>query len=133
LPVYPIQPAGFPALLSTSHRTHPAIPFFNSEETNMQTSAQMFISTPLIPVQDREQLQWLVKESEMLTGRPGREFFLLGENRPALNVLLDHSGYEIVANAQSSTPSAFPADPKLRELTLEFAFSYGLLFTTPIQ
>jgi hypothetical protein len=89
----------------------------------------------LLPVQDREHLHWLVKESEMLTGRPGREFFLVGDDRPALHVRLDHSGYEIVADEGERTAAKAPRpdDTELRELTLDLAFSYGLLFTTPIQ
>jgi hypothetical protein len=101
----------------------------------MQDPLQSPIATHLIPVQNREQLQWLVKESEMLTGRPGREFFLVGDDRPALNVLLDHTGHEIVANGccNASDLPRQAGTQQLRELTLDLAFFFGLLFTTPIQ
>lgn len=89
----------------------------------------------LLPVHDREHLNWLVKESEMLTGRRGREFLLVGDDRPVLHVRLDHTGYEVVADEGDSVsaPASRRPDPELRDLTLDLAFLYGLLFTTPIQ
>lgn len=49
----------------------------------------------LVPVRNLDHLDWLVKESEMLTGTSGREFVVAGADRPAFLVQIDHAGYAI--------------------------------------
>ena len=55
-------------------------------------------STPLrdlLPVRSLNDLDWFVKESEIITGNPGREFVVAGADRPTFRIHLDHVGYQI--------------------------------------
>lgn len=89
----------------------------------------------LVPVRNLDHPDWLVKESEMLTGTSGREFVVAGADRPAFLVQIDHAGYAI-ARIDDGAPSAQPlraAAPELVGHTLGNALSCGLLFTAPVQ
>ena len=60
----------------------------------------------LVPVRTLNDLDWLVKESELMTGEPGREFVVAGADRPAFHVRLEHGGYQI--DAPTTTPAPCP-------------------------
>ena len=49
----------------------------------------------LLPVRSLNDLDWFVKESEIITGYPGREFVVAGADQPTFRIHLDHVGYQI--------------------------------------
>lgn len=88
----------------------------------------------LVPVHTLTDLDWLVKESELLTGEPGREFVVAGADRPAFHVQLDHGGYQIRRTDHGDTQTAHRATvPDLFKHTLGNALVCGLLYTTALQ
>jgi hypothetical protein len=89
----------------------------------------------LLAVQSVSDLAWLVKESELLTGRPGRWFIVAGGDRPAYEVRLDASGFEVLrvdmdplgtAPTHSSKPD-FPQHP------VADAMACGRLYTAKVH
>ena len=50
----------------------------------------------IIQVQNFSQLEFLVKESEVVTGKPGRSFFVEGQARSYYQIRLDPLGYTVV-------------------------------------
>ena len=89
----------------------------------------------LVPVRTLNDLDWLVKESEILTGEPGREFVVLGADRPAYHVKLDTAGYQI-QRVDDDTSAAMPMHstaPDLVRHTLGNALACGLLYTAALH
>ena len=66
----------------------------------------------LLPVRSLDELEHLVKESEVLTGAPGRTFVVAGADRPAYQVHADVAGFQIAR--------------------LDGAMACGLLYTEPL-
>src|SRR5688572_10221010 len=88
----------------------------------------------LVPVRTHSDLDWLVKESELLTGEPGRDFVVAGADRPAYHVRIDHGGYQIRRTDQDAGDMTHRATaPDLRNHTLGNALACGLLYTTALQ
>ncbi|KQW02878.1 hypothetical protein [Rhizobacter sp. Root1221] len=91
--------------------------------------------TKLAPVRTLTDLDWLVKEREILTGEPGREFVVLGADRPAYHVTLDTAGYQIQRvddDSCAATPMHSTA-PDLVRHTLGNALACGLLYTAALH
>ena len=91
--------------------------------------------TKLVPVRTLNDLDWLVKEREILTGEPGREFVVLGADRPAYHVTLDTAGYQIQRvddDSCAATPMHSTA-PDLVRHTLGNALACGLLYTAALH
>jgi hypothetical protein len=89
----------------------------------------------LVPVRTVDDLDWYVKESEIVTGAPGRDFVVAGADRPAFHVRIDHAGYEILRIDVSDVPQA-PTLATARELihhTVGNAMACGLLYTSALQ
>jgi len=89
----------------------------------------------LVPVRSIGDLDWMVKESELITGTPGREFVVAGADRPAFHVQIDAVGYQIVRVDQDDASST-PMRATTRELanhTLGNALLCGLLYTTALH
>lgn len=88
----------------------------------------------LVPVRTLNDLDWLVKESELMTGEPGREFVVAGADRPAFHVRLEHGGYQIRRTDHDigNLPLRATA-PDLVNHTLGNAMACGLLYTTALQ
>lgn len=89
----------------------------------------------LVRVEDIGDLDYLVKESEVVTGQPGREFVVLGADRPAFRVKADAAGYEIarVDDPTCGQNIQLATVPDLAGHTLGNALRCGLLFTAPLQ
>jgi len=89
----------------------------------------------LVPVRTIDDLDWLVKEREILTGEPGREFVVLGADRPAYHVKLDFAGYQIqrVDDDRSEALSMRSTAPDLIRHTLGNALACGLLYTAALH
>ena len=88
----------------------------------------------LVPVQNTRALDHLVKESEVLTGQPGRAFVIAGADRLAYQVHLRPCGYEVArldSEGQSLTRDYVPA-AALAEHSLGGALRCGQLYTTPL-
>lgn len=97
-----------------------------------------FRSAPLrnlVAVRSLDELDWFVKESEMLTGTRGRAFIVAGADRPAFQVHIDHLGYEIL-RIDLCADAAVPlraTGPDLHHHTLGSALACGMLYTAPIH
>jgi len=65
----------------------------------------------LVPVRTLDDLDWYVKEREMLTGEPGRVFVVDGKDALTYVVQLDQAGYLI-------SPVRIAADPDLHATTV---------------
>jgi hypothetical protein len=89
----------------------------------------------LLPVRSLNDLNWFVKESEIITGNPGREFVVAGADRPTFRIHLDHVGYQIArvdCGEQAAAPVSATA-PELVQHVLGDALARGQLFTTALQ
>ena len=88
----------------------------------------------LVPVRTLNDLDWLVKESELMTGEPGREFVVAGADRPAFHVRLEYGGYQIRRTDHDTGAMPHPASvPDLLNHMLGNAIACGLLYTTALQ
>ena len=91
--------------------------------------------TKLVPVRTLNDLDWLVKESELMTGEPGREFVVAGADRPAYRVEFDCAGYQI-QRVDDKTGMAMPQHataPELVRHALGNALACGLLYTAALH
>ena len=87
----------------------------------------------LVPVRTLTDLDWLVKESELMTGEPGREFVVAGADRPAFHIRLEHGGYQIRRTDDTDAMPHRATAPDLVDHTLGNAIACGLLYTTALQ
>lgn len=89
----------------------------------------------LVPVRSPDDLDWYVKESEMITGKRGREFVVAGADRPAFRVHLDEGGYEIVRVDQADGPNEGTRATRLElpRHAVGNAMLCGLLYTMVLQ
>jgi len=108
-----------------------------NEEKHMinRTAIRTTALKHLVPVRTLDDLDWLLKESEILTGARGREFVVAGADRPAYLVQIDHAGYEILRIDQDEACAAplRATAPDLVHHTLGNALACGLLYTTALQ
>lgn len=99
---------------------------------NLQTATV----SQLVRVSDLADFDYLVKESEIVTGRAGRDFVVLGADRPAFRVTADLAGYEI-ERLDAKDPSAcgrqLATARDLQHHTLGAALLCGMLFAVPLQ
>jgi len=89
----------------------------------------------LVPVRSLDDLNYMVKESEILTGKPGRDFVVVGVDRPAFNVQLNPLGFQVMridADATLQQHTCATAS-ELVNHTLGNALLCGLLYTSVIQ
>jgi len=89
----------------------------------------------LVPVRTRDDLDWYVKEREMLTGKPGRIFVVEGKEAPTYVVQLDPAGYLISPVHLSAEPDLHAATiaPDIFERTLGSALLLGRLYTPALH
>ena len=100
-----------------------------------QTAIRSAPLRDLLPVRSLNDLDWFVKESEIITGNPGREFIVAGADRPTFRIHLDHVGYQIARvdrGEQAAAPVCATA-PELVHHALGDALARGQLFTTALQ
>lgn len=92
-------------------------------------------STALLTVQAPEDIEFLVKESEVLTGLAGRTFVIAGADRLAYRVYWHPIGLKVerldVASQVLSTRHLLPIE-FLRHSLME-ALAVGQLFTPPVR
>jgi len=89
----------------------------------------------LLPVRSMADLEWLVKESELVTGKPGRQFIVAGGDRPAYQVRLDASGYEILrvdADPSGMVPT-HSSKPEFEQHPVADAMACGRLYTARLH
>jgi len=89
----------------------------------------------LVRVRSVDDLGLMVKESELLTGKPGRDFVVVGADRPAFHVELDPLGYQFVRlDGDASQPLRTCATPsELANHTLGNALLCGMLYTQALH
>lgn len=104
-----------------------------------QTAIRSAALRGLLPVRSLNDLDWFVKESEIITGNPGREFVVAGADGPTFRIHLDHVGYQI-ARVDRGEPAAAPASATAPELAhqtlvdaLGDALAGGQLYTSALQ
>jgi hypothetical protein len=89
----------------------------------------------LLPVRSVTDLQWLVKESELVTGKPGRQFIVVGGDRPAYQVRLDASGFEVlrVDVDPLGTAPTHSSKPEFQQHPVASAMACGRLYTARVH
>jgi hypothetical protein len=89
----------------------------------------------LLPVRSVDDLDWYVKESEIVSGAPGREFIVAGADRPAFRVRIDHAGYEILRIDLDNAPHppTLASAAELIHHTVGEALACGLLYTSELH
>lgn len=81
-----------------------------------------------VQVQNAAHLDHLIKESEVLTGRKGRQFCLRWAHR-RVRIALELDGYEVCHLESSRARSIYVTRPMLSDCLLGFNLRYGILFT----
>ena len=91
--------------------------------------------TKLVPVRTLNDLDWLVKENEIMTGESGREFVVAGADRPAYRVKFDLAGYQIqrVDDEKQTAMPLHATAPELIRHALGNALASGLLYTAALH
>lgn len=88
----------------------------------------------LVPVCNAFAIDHLVKESEVLTGQPGRAFVIAGADRLAYQVRLHPNGYEVErldGEGKRLSQHYLPVK-SLADHSLGDALRCGQLYTTPV-
>lgn len=85
-----------------------------------------------VRVSSLDDLAFLVKEREILTGRSGRDSFVAGADGPAWHVEIDRVGYR-VARVDADAPSDAAWLGDLSPHAIGTAMDSGLLYTTALQ
>lgn len=101
----------------------------------MNQAATFHRSRPLVPVCDTAELEFLIKESEIVTGIAGRTFVVLGSRLQSYRIALRPSGYllrsqdgeAMAAGTRYVSAADWPAHPVSR------ALQAGLLFTFEVD
>jgi len=99
----------------------------------MHTHAHPGHKTPrLLAVQTPEDIEFLVKESEVLTGAPGRTFVVAGADRPAYQVHADVAGFQIARLDGAMPYEVLATARELASHPIGSAMACGLLYTEPL-
>ena len=85
----------------------------------------------LIPVRSTEDIEFLVKESEVVTGKPGRKFVIGGADRLVYRIQWSPSGYHVqrLDEAGNATSSMYVQPESFAEHCVGDAMREGYLFT----
>lgn len=85
----------------------------------------------LAAVRNSQDLEWLVKEAEIPTGRAGREFVVAGPDRPAFRVAVGPSLYEVTRldDAKAAICTDAVSVEELARHRIGEALQRGQLFT----
>ncbi|MES2355216.1 MAG: hypothetical protein V4568_12610 [Pseudomonadota bacterium] len=85
----------------------------------------------LIQVRKLDDIEFLVKESEVVTGKPGRQFVISGADRIHYRIQWNPSGYQIqrLDAAGNPTSTLYMKPESLDEHSLGDAMREGFLFT----
>src|SRR5689334_15840617 len=89
----------------------------------------------LIQVRSLDDIEYLVKESEVATGKPGRQFVVGGPDRIAYRIHWSPNGYQVQRLDAADNPiDTLSLDPEmLRYHRLGVAMRDGLLFTQMLR
>lgn len=86
----------------------------------------------LLPVRSPDELAFLVKESEVVTGRRGRKFVVAGADRLAYRIHADTAGFHIARVGAAAARASLATAPGLAAHPLGQAMAGGQLFTEPL-
>lgn len=86
----------------------------------------------LLPVRSVDELELLVKESEILTGNAGRAFVVAGADRPAYLVRADIAGFDIARLDSPVQHQTLATGQELASHAIGNAMACGLLYTEPL-
>ena len=86
----------------------------------------------LLPVRSVGEFEHLVKESEVLTGAPGRAFVVAGADRPAYQVHADVAGFQIARLDGAMPHEVLATARELAGHPIGSAMACGLLYTEPL-
>lgn len=86
----------------------------------------------LLPVRSLDELEFFVKESEILTGNAGRAFVVAGADRPAYQVQADIAGFHIARLDSAVQHQMLATAPELAGHAIGNALACGLLYTEPL-
>ena len=86
----------------------------------------------LLPVRSLDEVEHLVKESEVLTGAPGRTFVVAGADRPAYQVHADVAGFQIARLDGAMPHEVLATARELASHPIGSAMACGLLYTEPL-
>lgn len=86
-------------------------------------------------VRSLNDLDWFVKESEIITGNPGREFIVAGADHPTFRVHLVHRGYQIarVDLGEEAATAVCTTSAELVDHAVGDALLRGQLYTSALQ
>jgi hypothetical protein len=89
----------------------------------------------LLPVRSEAEIEFLVKESEVMTGKPGREFVVTGADRLSYHVEWHGTGLSVrrLRGEEPQTETLFVQRRDLPGHTLGSAMLYGQLFTPQVH
>ena len=92
-------------------------------------------TTRLIPVQCERDIEDRVKESEVLTGKPGRRFVVAGAERLTYHVEWTVAGLNVcrVTEDGELTVAQFMRTREIKDHTLGNALNCGQLFTLSVH
>lgn len=92
-------------------------------------------TTRLVPVQCEQHIELLVKESEVLTGKPGRRFIVAGAERLAYHVEWNAAGLQVrrIGDGGQLAGTHFMRSRELDDHTLGAALRCGQLFTPRVH
>ena len=88
----------------------------------------------LLQVRTVSDLEWFVKESEVVTGRPGRDFVVAGGDRPADQVRADAVGFEVlrIDLDPSGTARTHSSNAEFFQHPVASAMACGRLYTASL-
>ena len=99
----------------------------------MHTQTRIAHDAPsLLTVQAPEDIEFLVKESEVLTGAAGRTFVVAGADRPAYQVHADVAGFQIARLDGAMPYEVLATARELASHPIGSAMACGLLYTEPL-
>jgi hypothetical protein len=87
----------------------------------------------LLPVRSEVELEFLVKESEIVTGKPGRQFVVTGAERLTYHVEWHGAGLSVRRLQREESKTLFVQRRDLPGHTLGSAMLYGQLFTPQVH
>lgn len=103
-------------------------------ETMTMTSANARTAMPLVQVRTLQELDDLIRQKEMDTGQPGRDFLVGGAERLTYEVrFIGAVGYEIRRSDAVGLPAIFANRFELGDHVLGHALIEGCLYTSRLQ
>jgi hypothetical protein len=102
-------------------------------ETMTMTSANARTGKPLVQVRTLHELDDLIRQKEIDTGQPGRDFLVGGADHLTYEVRFIGAGYEIRRSDAAGLPAIYASRFQLGDTLLGHALVEGCLFTSRLQ